>query len=100
MLAGSATPICGRCVNQSHISRDTSSTTRTGRPSKPPCRSTDVDRSDWYDYPLSGRVPLTLFVAADPECDVVFVRLTGKPDSRTQAKIEAAVYIFTFWKVT
>jgi hypothetical protein len=31
---------------------------------------------------------------------VVFVRLTGKPDSRTQAKIEAAVYIFTFWKVT
>ncbi|MGW0474948.1 hypothetical protein [Streptomyces coeruleorubidus] len=62
--------------------------------------TTDVDRSDWYDYPLSGRVPLTLFVAADPECDVVFVRLTGKPDSHTQAKIEAAVYIFTFWKVT
>ncbi|MEU9264017.1 hypothetical protein AB0E04_01025 [Streptomyces sp. NPDC048251] len=60
---------------------------------------TDVERPDgWYDYPLSGRVPLTLLVAADPEASVVFVRLTGKAEARTRAQIEAALYIFSTYK--
>lgn len=62
--------------------------------------TTDVERSEWYDYPLLGRIPLTLFVAADPGSSVVFVRLAGEPDGDTKAKIEAALYIFTFWEVT
>ncbi|MFH8497668.1 hypothetical protein [Streptomyces coeruleorubidus] len=61
--------------------------------------TTDVERSDWYDYPLLGEVPLTLFVAADPGFSVVFVRLAGEPDSRTKAQIEAALYIFVMWEV-
>ncbi|KOU75128.1 hypothetical protein ADK57_06660 [Streptomyces sp. MMG1533] len=60
---------------------------------------TDVERSDWYDYPLSGRVPLTLFVAADPGSCVVFVSLSGEPDDRTKAQIEAARHIFCWWEV-
>ncbi|KQX71156.1 hypothetical protein [Streptomyces sp. Root1310] len=61
--------------------------------------ATDVDRPDgWYDYPLSGRVPLILLVAADPEASVVFVRLTGAPDARTRAQIEAALYIFSTYQ--
>lgn len=62
--------------------------------------TTDVERSDWYDYPLLGRVRLTLFVAADPGSCVVFVRFAGVPDSRTQAQIEAALHIFATWEVT
>ncbi|MDO0913187.1 hypothetical protein QQM39_20720 [Streptomyces sp. DT2A-34] len=60
---------------------------------------TDVERSDWYDYPLLGRVPLTLFVAADPGSGVVFVRFAGEVDDRTKAQIEAALYIFVMWEV-
>ncbi|MFF8936890.1 hypothetical protein ACF08O_19545 [Streptomyces paradoxus] len=57
---------------------------------------TDVEEpGGWYDYPLSGRVPMTLLVAADPGSSVVFVRLTGEPDDRTRARIEAAVHIFS-----
>ncbi|MFD3503231.1 hypothetical protein ACFWWT_32410 [Streptomyces sp. NPDC058676] len=62
--------------------------------------TTDVERSEWYDYPLLGRVPLTLFVAADPGFAVVFVRFAGGLDSRTKAQIEAALYIFAAWEVT
>ncbi|MFE6618210.1 hypothetical protein ACFZBP_10925 [Streptomyces sp. NPDC008086] len=61
--------------------------------------TTDVERSVWYDYPLMGRVPLTLYVADDPGSSVVFVRFAGQPDSRTVARIEAALHIFTFWEV-
>lgn len=61
--------------------------------------TTDVERSAWYDYPFLGRVPLTLFVAADPGSCVVFVRFAGEPDSRTVAQIEAALHIFAFWEV-
>ncbi|MET9832687.1 hypothetical protein ABZ078_26050 [Streptomyces sp. NPDC006385] len=61
---------------------------------------TDVERPDgWYDYPLSGRVPLTLLVAADPGSSVVFVRLTGEPDDRTGAQIAAALRIFCWYRV-
>ncbi|MGW6545721.1 hypothetical protein ACWGBH_23145 [Streptomyces massasporeus] len=60
---------------------------------------TDEERSLWYDYPLSGRVPLTLFVAADPEAGVVFVRVAGEPDSHTRAKLAAARFIFGTWEV-
>ncbi|WP_327184816.1 hypothetical protein [Streptomyces sp. NBC_01334] len=60
---------------------------------------TDAERPDgWYDYPLSGRVPLTLLVAADPETSVVFVRLTGEAGARTKAQIEAALYIFSTYE--
>ncbi|KOG41764.1 hypothetical protein [Streptomyces resistomycificus] len=58
---------------------------------------TDVERSAWYDYPLSGGVPLTLFVAADPGSSVVFVGIGGAPDDATKAKIEAALQIFAWW---
>ncbi|MFD5482385.1 hypothetical protein [Streptomyces hawaiiensis] len=59
---------------------------------------TDVEEPDgWYDYPLSGRVPLTLLVAADPGSSVVFVRLTGEPDDRTRTQIEAALHIFSMY---
>jgi hypothetical protein len=61
--------------------------------------TTDVERSDWYDYPLSGRVPLTLFVAADPGSSVVFVRFAGEADSLVKAQIEAALQIFAHWEV-
>jgi hypothetical protein len=57
---------------------------------------TDVEEpGGWYDYPLSGRVPLTLLVAADPGSSVVFVRLAGELDDRTRAQIEAAWHIFS-----
>ncbi|MGW6644512.1 hypothetical protein [Streptomyces iakyrus] len=57
---------------------------------------TDVEEPDgWYDYPLSGRVPMTLLVAADPGMSVVFVRLIGELDDRTRTQIEAALYIFS-----
>jgi hypothetical protein len=39
-----------------------------------------------------------LLVAADPEASVVFVRLTGAPDARTRAQIEAALYIFSTYQ--
>ncbi|MFJ4535839.1 hypothetical protein ACIP39_07680 [Streptomyces tibetensis] len=61
---------------------------------------TDVEEPDgWYDYPLVGRVPMTLLVAADPGSSVVFVRLTGAPDDRTRAQIEAALHIFSMYTV-
>ncbi|WMD03819.1 hypothetical protein [Streptomyces sp. FXY-T5] len=61
---------------------------------------TDVEKPDgWYDYPLSGRVPLTLLVADDPGSSVVFVRVTGNPDGRTRAQIEAALHIFSMYTV-
>ncbi|MFI6806850.1 hypothetical protein ACIBO6_17750 [Streptomyces luteogriseus] len=61
---------------------------------------TDVDKPDgWYDYPLSGRVPLTLLVADDPGSSVVFVRVTGNPDDRTRIQIEAALHIFSNYTV-
>ncbi|MEU1313840.1 MULTISPECIES: hypothetical protein [Streptomyces] len=61
---------------------------------------TDVDKPDgWYDHPLAGRVPMTLLVAADPGSSVVFVRLTGEPDDRTGAQIEAALHIFSMYTV-
>ncbi|MFE6547009.1 hypothetical protein ACFVHS_01175 [Streptomyces sp. NPDC057746] len=62
--------------------------------------ATDVERDNWYEYPLLGRVPLTLLVAADPESYVVFVRFAGEPDERTKAQIEAALYIFASWTMT
>lgn len=61
---------------------------------------TDVEEpGGWYDYPLSGRTPLTLLVADDPGSSVVFVRLTGEPDDRTRAQIEAALHIFSPYRV-
>ncbi|MFF8398277.1 hypothetical protein [Streptomyces sp. NPDC016172] len=61
---------------------------------------TDVEKpGGWYDYPLSGRTPLTLLVADDPGSSVVFVRLTGEPDDRTRAQIEAALHIFSLYRV-
>ncbi|MGW5129906.1 hypothetical protein [Streptomyces sp. NPDC004135] len=61
---------------------------------------TDVEEpGGWYDYPLAGRVPLTLFVADDPDSYVVFVRLTGAPDDVTRARIETALHIFGSYKV-
>ncbi|MBB6418847.1 hypothetical protein [Streptomyces sp. AK010] len=61
---------------------------------------TDVETPDgWYDYPLSGRVPLTLLVADDPGSSLVFVRITGNPDDRTRAQIEAALHIFSMYTV-
>lgn len=62
--------------------------------------TTDVERSDWYEYPLVGPVPLTLFVAADPGSCVVFVRIAGNPDSRLRAQIETAMTIFARWETT
>ncbi|MGA5894207.1 hypothetical protein [Streptomyces venetus] len=60
---------------------------------------TDVERPDgWYDYPLSGRVPLTLLVADDPGSSVVFVGLTGECDDDTRARIEAAWHIFSMYR--
>ncbi|WP_346268773.1 hypothetical protein [Streptomyces sp. So13.3] len=57
---------------------------------------TDVERpGGWYDYPLAGRIPLTLLVAADPGSSVVFVRLEGEADDRTKAQIDAALHIFS-----
>ena len=49
----------------------------------------------WYDHPLPDRTPMTLLVAAGPGSSVVLVRLTGEPDDRTRARIEAAVHIFS-----
>ncbi|MEU3936589.1 hypothetical protein AB0E85_31825 [Streptomyces sp. NPDC029044] len=61
---------------------------------------TDVVKPDgWYDYPLSGRMPLTLLVADDPGSSVVFVRVTGNPGDRTRAQIEAALHIFSMYTV-
>ncbi|MEV4785674.1 hypothetical protein AB0K53_09515 [Streptomyces tuirus] len=61
---------------------------------------TDAEKpGGWYDYPLAGRVPLTLLVAEDPGSSVVFVRLTGDPDDRTRAQIEAALRIFSVYTV-
>ncbi|MEU0388374.1 hypothetical protein [Streptomyces chartreusis] len=62
--------------------------------------TTDVERNGWYDYPLSGRVPLTLLVAADPGSSVVFVRFRGEVDDHLKAQIEAALYIFAIWEVS
>ncbi|MER5937577.1 hypothetical protein ABT121_09695 [Streptomyces sp. NPDC001928] len=63
--------------------------------------ATDVERpGGWYDYPLSGRVPLTLLVAADPGSSVVFVQLTGEPDDRTRAQIEAALHILSMYRAS
>jgi hypothetical protein len=62
--------------------------------------ATDVEEPDgWYDYPLSGRVPMTLLVAADPGSSVVFVRLIGELDDRTRTQIEAALYIFSMYSM-
>ncbi|MGI5138468.1 MULTISPECIES: hypothetical protein [unclassified Streptomyces] len=61
--------------------------------------TTDVEQSDWYDYPLLGRVPLTIFVAADPGSSVAFVRFVGVSDDRTKAQIEAALHIFATWEL-
>ncbi|WP_329326972.1 hypothetical protein [Streptomyces luteogriseus] len=57
-------------------------------------------------------MPLTLLVADDPgssvvfvrrlrpsSSSVVFVRLTGNPDDRTRAQIEAALYLFSRYTV-
>ncbi|MEU3085637.1 hypothetical protein ACWCQ0_04390 [Streptomyces massasporeus] len=61
---------------------------------------TDVEEPDgWYGHPLSGRVPLTLLVADDPGSSVVSVRVTGNPDDRTRAQIEAAPHIFSRYTV-
>lgn len=60
---------------------------------------TDIERAEWYDYPLMGQVPLTLFVAADPGSCVVFVSVAGEPDAPTKARIEAALHIFAWWQV-
>lgn len=62
--------------------------------------TTDVEGGDWYDYPLSGQVPLTLLVAADPGSSVVFVRCTGEPDERIKAQIDAALHIFASWTMS
>ncbi|GAA2264539.1 hypothetical protein GCM10010415_30690 [Streptomyces atrovirens] len=61
--------------------------------------ATDIERDAWYDYPLLGHVPLTLFVAADPGSSVVFVRVAGVSDDRTAAQVEAALHIFATWEV-
>ncbi|MGW1956688.1 hypothetical protein ACWCPI_28735 [Streptomyces sp. NPDC001920] len=60
---------------------------------------TDVETGDWYDYPVSGRIPLTLLVAADHGSSVVFVALAGEPDAPTRAQIEAALHIFSAYRV-
>ncbi|MFF6915995.1 hypothetical protein [Streptomyces sp. NPDC012466] len=61
---------------------------------------TDVEKPDgWYDYPLSGRTPLTLLVADDPGSSVVFVRLTGELDDRTRTRIETVLYVFSMYAV-
>ncbi|MFI2301138.1 hypothetical protein ACH5AL_20155 [Actinacidiphila glaucinigra] len=60
--------------------------------------ATDAGRHDgWYAYPLSGRVPLTLLVAADPGSAVVLVRFAGEPGEADKARIEAALHIFSTW---
>ncbi|NEE08518.1 hypothetical protein G3M58_18940 [Streptomyces sp. SID7499] len=61
--------------------------------------ATDVELSTWYDYPILGRLSLTLFVAADPGSSVVFVNVAGVTDERTKAQIEAALHIFATWQV-
>lgn len=59
---------------------------------------TDVEQAIWYDYPMLGLPPLTLFVAADPEASVVFIKVAGVADERTKAQIEAALHIFATWE--
>ncbi|MFF7674101.1 hypothetical protein [Actinacidiphila glaucinigra] len=62
--------------------------------------ATDAGRHDgWYVYPLTGRVPLTLIVAADPGSAVVLVRFAGEPGEADKARIEAALHIFSTWAV-
>ncbi|NNN37465.1 hypothetical protein HLK59_45495 [Streptomyces sp. S3(2020)] len=61
--------------------------------------ATDVEADTWYDYPIPGRLPLTLFVAADPDAYVVFVRIAGVTDERARAQIEAALFIFASWEL-
>ncbi|MEV8593606.1 hypothetical protein [Streptomyces sp. NPDC052012] len=61
--------------------------------------ATDVERAAWYDYPMLGRLPLTLLVAADPGSSVVFVRVLGLTDERIKAQIEAALHIFATWEL-
>ncbi|MFC8782011.1 hypothetical protein ACFW20_08340 [Streptomyces nigra] len=61
---------------------------------------TDVDQDTWYDYPLHGPVPVTLRLAADPGSSVVSVNVTDLTDDRTQAQIEAALFIFATWHLT
>ncbi|MDL5202783.1 hypothetical protein [Streptomyces sp. ALI-76-A] len=61
--------------------------------------ATDVEQATWYDYPMLGRQPLTLLVAADPGSSVVFIRVAGVTDERTKAQIEAALHIFAWWEL-
>ncbi|MEU1618916.1 hypothetical protein ABZ479_16670 [Streptomyces sp. NPDC005722] len=62
--------------------------------------ATDAEHRDgWYAYPLSGRVPLTLLVARDPGSSVVFVRFAGRPGTGEEARIEAALHVFSTWTV-
>ncbi|MFI7138166.1 hypothetical protein ACIBQ5_10530 [Streptomyces massasporeus] len=44
-------------------------------------------------------MPLTLLVADDPGTSVVFGRVTGNPDDRTRAQIEAALHIVSMYTV-
>jgi hypothetical protein len=62
--------------------------------------STDADRADgWYDYPLSGRVPLTLLVAVNPGSSVVDVRVAGGMDDRLSAQLDVLFHVFNRYRV-
>ena len=61
--------------------------------------ATDVEQAEWYEYPIAGRLALTLLIAADPGASVVFVRVAGATDERTKAQVEAALHIFATWEV-
>jgi len=59
-------------------------------------RDTDVERQQWFEYPLSGRQSLALKVALDPGSSVVFVE--AEADGALAARLDAAAELMaTFW---
>jgi hypothetical protein len=61
--------------------------------------ATDVEQAEWYEYPIVGRLSFSLLVAADPGASVVFVRVRGVNDERTEVQIETALRIFATWEL-
>jgi hypothetical protein len=62
-------------------------------------RETDVEKHEWFSYPLVGRHSLAFEVARDPGSSVVFVRVASDED-QIEPQIEAAVSLMQTYRLT
>ena len=62
-------------------------------------RETDVEKHEWFSYPLVGRRSLAFEVARDPGSGVAFVRVASD-DGQIELQIEAAVSLMQTYRLS